>query len=229
MPARRKGPVDRLIWGVPEGRFVFVWRWITLVNAGISVDIWSTTQGWKLTVPHKLLWGDIGSHSLAVYGIIICAPLLGAASLLLWAYAHADRSRAWSWTARVPDLWKLGAQPGSIGAKLDKGVALLVAIGVPSGALAHFVDKTFGGTVYVDRLPFAAGAIEHLTRYMPLGEAFRLGSDHTAQFETPSTGITYYPFWESWTLLLVVVFTVAFAAVCVSAAIRQQRPDARPR
>ena len=86
----------------------------------------------------------------------------------------------------MPDLWKLGAQPGSIGANLDRGVALLVAIGVPSGALAHFVDKTFGGTVYVDGLPFACGAIEHLTRYMPLGEAFRLGSDHTAQFEIPS-------------------------------------------
>ena len=120
----------------------------------------------------------------------------------------------------MPDLWKLGAQPGSIGAKLDRGVALLVAIGVPSGALAHFVDKTFGGTVYVDGLPFACGAIEHLTRYMPLGEAFRLGSDHTAQFEIPSAGITYYPFWESWTLLLVVAFAVAFAAVCVSALIR---------
>jgi hypothetical protein len=54
-----------------------------------------------------------------------------------------------------------------------------VALGIVLAALIHFVDKTFGGTVYVDQHAFACGALQHLSRYMPLGEAWRLGNRNT--------------------------------------------------
>lgn len=223
-------PANRRIGGIPENRFVFVWRWLVLLNAGIAIDIWNTTQGWKITISHELSFGDIGSHSIAVYGIIICALRLGAVSALLRVYARATQSRSLSWIARVPDLWGLPAQTGSIGAKLDKAIVLLVALGVASGALLHFVNKTLAGTVYVDGQSFAGDAVEHLTRFMPLGEAWRLGNNrraHGAQFETPATGMTYYPFWESWASLLVVIVSVRFAAVSLGAIFRRRRSAMR--
>lgn len=232
MASSRRVRTNRHVWGIPQDRYVSVWRWLAFLNAGIAVDIWNTTQGWKPTISHKLIFGEIGSHSIAVYGILICAPHLGAAAMLLKVYARATNLQSRSWTVRVPDLWKLRAQEGSRGAKIDRGFVLALGLGLPSAALLHFIDKTFWGTVYVDGQAFACGAEQHLTRYMPLGESWRLGNTRTPpgdQFETPSTGITYYPFWESWSLVLIVSGALILAAVALYAIFSPSRSPAGSR
>jgi hypothetical protein len=209
------------LYGVPQSRYIAIWRAISLFTSAATLDMFGLSQQWRITVS-KLALGDIGTYAVAIYGVLICAPLLILECFLLWAYARKiDPTQIWS--CRIPDIWNLGAEPHGSGAKIGQSFALFATLGVAGLGQVHFIDKVLAGTVYVNGVKFSVGISEHLGHYMALGDALALGSDFKARFQDWAGGVTYYPFWESWMLLMLTVTSLLGCAVCLYEVARQRR------
>ncbi|MGA7410612.1 MAG: hypothetical protein WBW33_09000 [Bryobacteraceae bacterium] len=187
-----------------------IWTFLAVVLLYFSVNVWSATQQWQLSLPgNPFKDGKVTAHSVTLYGIPLCGALFVA--LLLVTRWHARAEPALLWTARFPKLANLDFNPYTAQARVAQTLSVFAFIVLPAGALVHFLLKFLQGTAYqANNKPWAAG-LEHLTEWRG---AFA-GGYYYDRDATVARGPDFLPFWEPWLFMFWVVFVLGYAIYCL--------------
>ena len=73
-----------------------VWSFLAVVLLYLSLNVWSITQQWQLTLPGNPFRDcKISAYGVTVYGIPLCGILLILTSIISILYAKRSFGRTW--------------------------------------------------------------------------------------------------------------------------------------
>jgi hypothetical protein len=185
-----------------------VWSFLAVVLLYLSLNVWSITQQWQLTLPGNPFRDcKISAYGVTVYGIPLCGILLILTSIISILYAR--RSLGKTWTQRFPRFadFELDLTKGD--ALAFQAVTLVALAVVPSIGSVHFLLTMMNGTVYRGDQHFASGWREQLFK-LPSWQDVKAGLftyDKTVVCDNSKAALSFLPFWLPW------LFTLFTAAV----------------
>ncbi len=178
-----------------------IWTTVALISLYLNVNILLVTQGSHLHLPGPLPKNV--RESAAIYGTWAAGPVF-LVTLIITLY-YIQRSSSHTWSSRFPVAFDLSLLVGDSITKWYQRFFVFVFIVVPLYCQGHFVRKTMNGIV-IDK---AKGTIvasdwgSHLFSYSDFSLIFTKGNDFRFHSE-----VTYFPFWQSWTTLLLLLLMV---------------------
>ena len=177
-----------------------IWTTLGLVSLYLSLNALLRLQGSEFFLPSATFEGA-KHYSASVYGLL--ATLLPYFLLLRATRIYAKLYRGQTWRSTIPVAFNLEVQPEQKYGRTYQRIFFSLFLVAPELFRLLLLRKVLvRGEVYeygnVD--PVVSGLIEHLTKCFPpsraiLGNNYLLG-DH-------KEGITYFPFWGSWFLVIV--------------------------
>lgn len=176
----------------------------------LTLNAWSASQKFPVKLP-GLTFEELDPYNAVLPGIFLGAPLL--LLLLLVQQAYQRRVREESWVTRMPVAFGLSIDNPKDGiARIYQAIILVLFVAVPVAGQVHFVDKLFRGQA-LERTsgdPVAQG-ITHLTNFFPPSVLWT--SDYV--FADAGKGMTFFPFWEPWLVILLEGSTLVAAVLSV--------------
>jgi hypothetical protein len=198
-----------------------VWSVAALALVYFSLNAWSLTQQWQLTLPgDPFREGKFTPHGVTLVAIPLAGSLLALTALLVRFYAR--RTQATGWAARFPRFGDLAIDVLKPEGRLFQGASLCVLLLLPAAAQIHFILKFLAGAAFHGDVAFTSG-IAHLSHYVPLREAF---SGVYTYDRLREVAPSFAPFWEPWLFVLfeaAVVWTVASCLIGVFKPTQNQR------
>jgi hypothetical protein len=169
-----------------------IWGFIGKYLVAVTLATWATVQG----APGLFGINAADKYSLiaALFGIVICAPLLVVMGYVGAQYAKSIDHKTWA--GRIPVVGLSEIDFRSRDGKLFQGFFLIAYVLVPAGGLVHFVRTLLMASVFTrqGRTPIGHFSIAHLD--WTLGDQVRVGEGE---------GVTYFPVIEPLFLLSVCV------------------------
>jgi hypothetical protein len=202
-----------------------VWSFLVVVLLYLCLNVWSITQQWQLSLPgNPFKDGKTTPHGVALYGVLLCGPLLILVCVVTRLYsAH---SLGAEWEDRFPRFGDFGLDTSKSEAKAFQMIALCLFLLIPLSGMVHFQNKMMTGSVFREQSPcpsagkdcIAATAsmsgwadmLFHGPRDVAKG---RLVYDPDRKNDIAPT---FVPFWEPWGLLTVSLFSVSFEIWCLA-------------
>ena len=78
-----------------------IWSFLAVVLLYLSLNVWSITQQWQLSLPgNPFKDGKTTPFGVALYGVLLCGPLLIVVCIIVHLYA--TRSAEKKWQGRFP-------------------------------------------------------------------------------------------------------------------------------
>lgn len=188
-----------------------VWSFLAVVLLYLSLNVWSITQQWQLTLPGNPFKDcKISAYGVTLYGIPLCGMFLILTSSI--AILYARRSNGTTWVQRFPRFadFELDAIKGD--ALAFQAVMLIAFVLVPCIGSVHFLLTMMNGTVYRGDQHFASGWREQLFK-LPSWQDVRAGLftyDKTVVCDNSKAALSFLPFWLPWLFLLITVAVVLF-------------------
>ena len=177
-----------------------IWTTLGLVSLYLSLNALLRVQGSEFFLP-GINFEGAKHYSAAVYGLL--ATLLPYFLLLRATRIYAKLYQGRTWRSTIPIAFNLEIQPEQKYGRTYQRVFFFLFMVAPELFRLLLLRKILvKGEVYEygNENSVVSGLIKHLTEYFPpscsiLGDNYRLGH-HTE-------GITYFPFWGSWFLVIV--------------------------
>ncbi|MDY7091552.1 MAG: hypothetical protein SX243_01125 [Acidobacteriota bacterium] len=189
-----------------RSRHGLVWSVPAIFASSTILNTWIYTQQGYFRLPSGMDFSQHhGDASAAVLGFFVGALAFGAQLFLWHLFLLTYPSRRWH--KQIPPLGglELGESPSL--AKTVQAFSLSAFLVVPTAGLVHLFLEVFR-TAVVERSSgtpvTGTGVLAHLFTVKPL--TFRY------KYTLGEAGIQYFPFWESWLIMALLVGAVAAAA-----------------
>ena len=177
-----------------------IWTTLGLVSLYLSLNALFRLQGSEVFLSGAT-FEDAKHYSAAVYGLL--ATLLPYFLLLRVTRIYVKLYRGRTWQSTIPVAFNLEVQPEQKYGRTYQRIFFFLFLVAPQALRLLLLRKIFlYGQVFKrdSRELVADGLINDLTNYIPpscsfLGNHYALGH--------PEDGITYFPFWASWILVIV--------------------------
>ena len=187
-----------------------VWSVAALGLGYFSLNAWSLTQQWQLSLPgDPFREGKFTPYGVTLVGMPLAGSLLVLTALLARLYAR--RTQAPGWAARFPRFSDLAIDVSTTEGRAFQGASLCALLVLPAAAQIHFFLKFLSGTAYRGRLVFTSG-IAHLSHYVPLREALSGAYTYDRLGELAPS---FAPFWEPWLFVLLEAAVFGTVASCL--------------
>lgn len=194
-----------------------LWSFLAVVLLYLSLNVWSVTQQWQLTLPGNPFKDcKISAYGVTLYGIPMCGLLLVLTSII--AILYARRSLGNTWPMRFPRFADFDLDVTKRDALAFQAVMLAALVLIPSIGSIHFLWTMMNGTVYRSDQRFASGWREQLFK-LPAWQDAKAGLftyDKTVVCDNSKAALSFLPFWLPWLFLLltaVVLFFVLWSLV----------------
>lgn len=203
-----------------------VWSFLAVVLLYLSLNVWSITQQWQLTLPGNPFKDcKISPYGVTLYGIPLCGVLLMLTSIISISYAR--RSYGTSWAYRFPRFADFELDMTRREALVFQAVMLIAFVLVPSVGSIHFLQTMMNGTVYRGDQHFASGWREQLFK-LPAWHDVKAGLftyDKTVVCDDAKAALSFLPFWLPWLLVVITVAVALFVLWSLVEVFRSQRQD----
>jgi hypothetical protein len=174
-----------------------VWSAAALMLLYFSLNAWSLTQQWQLSLPgNPFREGKFTPHSVTLVAIPLAGALLALTALV--ARLYATRSGRMGWAARFPRFGDLAIDVSRPEGRVFQAASLGAFLLLPLAAQIHFILKFLDGTAYRGNDKLWSG-LAHLSTYVPLTEA--LSGENTYD-RLGDLAPSFVPFWEPWLFVL---------------------------
>lgn len=186
-----------------------VWTLAGLLSFGFAYAVWARTQNWP-QLPFTPAYDEYGRYAVAVIGILYGLPLV--ALMIALTSFYQDHRLERGLLNRLPIALNLPFYADSRPRRLYQAVILFLFLLFPLAGQGHFFLKMCRGTVYerVSGEKIASG-IEHFD-YFPFSHAFQDDRDFYRLDSRGGPGsVTFYPFWQPVTFLLLELLLFAAA------------------
>jgi hypothetical protein len=214
-----------------------VWSFLVVVLLYLCLNVWSITQQWQLSLPgNPFKDGKTTPYGVALYGILLCAPLFIIVCIIARLYsAHSLGVR---WEDRFPRFGDFELDTSKSEAKAFQTITLFLFLLVPLGGIVHFQNKMMGGSVLRKKepCPLAGPCLAATASMSGWNEMLFHGpkdsdAEGTLVYDPDlKDGIapTFIPFWEPWGLLTVSLASISFGIWCLATIFRPHIPKHRP-
>ncbi len=184
-----------------------IWTILGLFSLSLSLNALLRLQGSEVFLPGPTFEGA-KHYSAAVYGLLV--TLLPYFFLLRATQIYAKLYRGQTWRSSIPIAFNYEIDPEQKYGETYQRVFFFLFIVAPELFRLLLLRKIFvRGKVYewgnVDHV--VSGLVEHLTKYFPPARSI-LGNNYL--FGHHYDGITYFPFWGSWFLVIVEIGFVLY-------------------
>jgi hypothetical protein len=201
-----------------------VWSAAALILLYFSLNAWSLTQGWQLSLPgfpfHE---GGFTRYGVTLVAIPLAGSLLAVTALLVRLYAQ--RTHSSDWAGRFPRFSGVALDVSRPEGRLFQAASLCSLLLLPMAAQIHFTLKFLAGSVYRGNARLWS-AFEDLAHYLPVREALSGAFTYDRLGEVAPT---FFPFWEPWLFVLLEVAIVSAVVSCLVAVFRPTRHSDRLR
>lgn len=189
-----------------------VWSAASLVLLYFSLNAWSLTQQWQLSLPgDPIREGKFTPHGVTLISIPLAGSLLALTALL--ARLYAKRSGRTGWAARFPRFSDLAIDVSRRDGRLFQAASLGVLLLLPAAAQIHFMLKFVDGAAYHGSEKLWSG-LAHFSNYVPLVEAL---SGEYSYDRLGDLAPSFAPFWEPWLFVLFEAGVFSAMTVCLRA------------
>lgn len=175
-----------------------IWTTLGLVSLYLSLNALLRVQGSEFFLP-GFTFENAERYSTAVYGLL--ATLLPYGLLLRVTQLYTKLYRGQSWRSAIPVAFNLEIQPERRHGRTYQRIFFFLFLVAPELFRLLLLRKVLvRGNVYHrdSRCLVVSGIMQHLTCPFPIeviwGNAYVFGDCEK--------GITYFPFWESWLLVI---------------------------
>lgn len=198
-----------------------IWSFLMLIGLLTALNASLKSQGSEMyfnIVDVK----STDESAITVYGILISVPLLMLATKL--ASIHSLNKRQKKWYTKYPVAFNVEIKRHTFLGKRYQQFSLVIFHIVPLILISHLLNQFFGGCVFVkstdcDYLPselvvsdkcLADDMSEHLTLFFDVRCTF---DNHFRYAEGPTSKgrITFFPGYQSWFVLIMVVGYVGYS------------------
>ena len=202
-----------------------VWSFLVVVLLYLSLNVWSITQQWQLSLPgNPFKDGKTTPYGVALYGVLLCGPLFILVCIVIRLYsAH---SLGPEWENRFPRFGDFELDTSKSEAKAFQVIALCLFVLIPLGGIVHFQNKMMTGSVFRKKEPCpstgsclaATASISGWSQMLfhgpkDVGTEGRLVYDPDLKNDIAPT---FIPFWEPWGLLTASLVSVGFGLWCLA-------------
>lgn len=190
----------------------------------LSLNVWSITQQWQLVLPgNPFKDGKTTPYGVALYGLLLCCPLLIVTTIVTRLYAR--RSGAREWPNRLPRFANFELDTKNADGKAFQVFALCLFLVLPSAAIVHFQNKMVHGSVFrvlTNCEPASANdycrskqAVIEGWHDMLFANPRGIPSDGRLVYDpdlSKDIAPSFIPLWEPWTLVGLSALTLGFVA-----------------
>jgi len=188
-----------------------VWTFLAVVLLYLSLNVWSITQQWQLTLPGNPFKDcKVSAYGVTLYGIPLCGILLIFTSIV--SVLYAKRSAGSTWAQRFPRFADFELDVTKKDALAFQAIMLLAFVIVPFLGSIHFLQTMLNGTVYRGDQHFASGWRDQLFK-LPAWRDVKAGLftyDKTVVCDNTKAALSFLPFWLPWLFLLLTIVVVFF-------------------
>lgn len=129
-----------------------IWSFLAVALLYLSLNVWSITQQWQLSLPgNPFKDGKTTPFGVALYGVLLCGPLLIVVCIIVHLYAA--RSQEKKWQARFPRFGDFALDMSRAEAKAFQMIALFLFLLLPLVGVGHFQNKMLSGSVFEKQEP----------------------------------------------------------------------------
>jgi hypothetical protein len=211
-----------------------VWSFLVVVLLYLALNVWSITQQWQLSLPgNPFKDGKTTPFGVALYGVVLCCPLLVLISVVTRIYSA--RSLAQRWQDRFPRFGDFELDTSKDYARAFQAISLSIFLLVPLAGIAHFQNKMLNGSVFLKKEPCPAAPTECLSKETSLegwrgmlfhkpidvNTAGRLVYDPDLKNDIAPT---FIPFVEPWGCLILVSISMFSGIWCLQGVFRPASP-----
>jgi hypothetical protein len=187
-----------------------VWSAAAVVLLYFSLNAWSLTQQWQLSLPgDPFREGKFTPHGVTLVAIPVAGALLAFTAVLVRLYAA--RSGRSGWAARFPRFSGIAIDVSKREGRWFQGASLGVLLLLPVAAQIHFTWKFLDGSAYLGERKLWSG-LAHLVNYVPFADALS-GRYSYDRFEQVAP--SFAPFWEPWLFILFEVGVLSVVGLCL--------------
>lgn len=184
-----------------------IWTTLGLVSLYLSFNALLRVQGSEFFL-YGATFEGAKHYSAAVYGLLV--TLIPYFLLLRATRIYVKLYRGQTWRSTIPVAFNLEVQPEQKYGRTYQRIFFFLFLVAPQVFRLFLLRKIFlYGRVYkrASGELVADGLINDLTNYIPPSCSF---SDNHYAFGHPEDGITYFPFWGSWVLVIVEIGLVLY-------------------
>lgn len=114
-----------------------IWSFLAVVLLYLSLHVWSVTQQWQLSLPgNPFEDGKTTPFGVALYGVLLCGPLLIVLCIIVHLYAARSAER--KWLDRFPRFGDFTLDTSRAEAKAFQVIALFLFLLLPLVGVGHF-------------------------------------------------------------------------------------------
>jgi len=140
-----------------------VWSFLVVVLLYLALNVWSITQQWQLSLPgNPFKDGKTTPFGVALYGILLCCPLLILVSIVTRIYSA--RSIGHRWQDRFPRFGDFELDTSTPDARAFQAICLVVFLVIPLTGIAHFQNKMLHGSVFLKKEPCPTAPTDCLSK-----------------------------------------------------------------
>lgn len=190
---------------------ITVWSTLGITLAYLSINFVLITQNSPILLPSPLVINpDINSYTTSVYGIVITIPILIIIMSITKVYINSFGGATWE--SMLPIAFNMEIDLSLKSGKYFQQFFFTIILVIPLISQVHFINKFFHGTIYNKttktaisvrlnhlKIPENTSAFKLFTEIFTDGDKYRYGAPKKG-------GMTFFPFWESWILVLLEVF-----------------------
>lgn len=186
------------------------WKVVSAFVVAMSIGFYLFTQGSHATIFNVALEETTSPYSAAVYGLIFLIPLL----VFYYSYAAyvSDILNETVWFEKLPLIFDVHLPKKNKLQIRMKKISMVLVIVVPMFSVGHCFLKSIESTIYFNdhcsetggcKKVFSKGAYESFTKFTPFKEIFINGNGYRLDGQ-----ITYFPGWQAWLSLFLVLFVL---------------------
>jgi hypothetical protein len=215
-----------------------VWTFLVVVLLYLTLNVWSITQQWQLTLPgNPFKDAKATPFGAAFYGVLLCCPLFIVVCII--ARLYASRTNEQTWENRFPKFGDFDLDTSRGEAKAFQAIAIFLFLLVPLGGVVHFQHKMLNASVFrkLDPCPpagksccFADKPSISGWREMLLHRPKDPGAPGRLVYDPdPKNDVapTFVPLLEPWGCLALSLVSVCFGALCIWTVFEPQRQSYR--
>jgi hypothetical protein len=198
-----------------------IWSFLAVVLLYLSLNVWSITQQWQLSLPgNPFKDGKTTPFGVALYGVLLCGPLLIVVCIIVHLYA--TRSTEKKWQDRFPRFGDFALDTSRPEATAFQLIALFLFLLLPLAGIGHFQNKMLNGSVFEKQEPCPQIGKPCLAE-RPVISGWREMLFHAPRVVNASRRLVYdpdlskdiapsfVPIWEPWTFLILSLVAICFA------------------
>jgi hypothetical protein len=204
-----------------------IWSFLVVVLLYLCLNVWSITQQWQLSLPaNPFKDGKTTPFGVALYGVLLCGPMLIVVSVVTRIYAA--HSGAIKWEDRFPRFGNFKLDSSRSEARAFQRVSLFLFLIIPLLGIIHFQNKMLSGSVFrkqpctsanscLSQPAVISGWSEMLFHTAKDGRAGRLVYDpDLAKDIAPN----FVPILEPWAFMTISLVSIGFEVWCLTGVFR---------